>query len=180
MAIIKDSVLFQCVEGRLGKEFVIYKRNGLIIIARKRGPSNKKPTAKQLEARAKMMVAAGYAKAILQDPEMLAYYQSKAGPGQNAWNMAIKDAYNSPEVQQIKIEDTTVVVKAKDEFRVADVEVRIFDAEGHLQERGKATLGRNGVDWSFTAASLPPGGKIKVIAEDLAGNETVRELLLEP
>jgi len=179
MALIKDNILLQCVEGTLGDEITIYKRNGQIIMAKKRGKSNKKPTAKQLEARYKMRVAAAYAKVMLKDPELKAYYASKAGPGQNAWNMAIKDAYNSPEIQQIQFEDTTVVVTAKDEFRVADVEIRVFDAGGSLQEIGKAVLGRNGVDWYYKTAGLPPGGTIRVVAEDLAGNQTLRVLQLE-
>ncbi|WP_440135524.1 hypothetical protein, partial [Chitinophaga sancti] len=112
MALITDSVLFQVVRGSLGDQFTIYERNGQIIIAKKRGPSNNKPTTKQLEARYKMKVAAAYAKVILQDPDLKAYYQSKTGPGQNAWNMAIKDAYHSPEVQDIRFEDTTVIVTA--------------------------------------------------------------------
>lgn len=178
MAIIRDNILLQCVEGSLGNEITIYRRNGQIIMAKKRGKSNKKPTRKQLEARYKMRVAAAYAKVILQDPELKAYYKSKAGPGQNAWNMAIKDAYNSPEIQNIIFEDETVVVKAKNEFRVAEVDVKVIDKQGSIQERGKAVLGRNGVDWYYKVGKLPAGAKIVVTAVDLPGNETVKELLL--
>ncbi|SFW72566.1 hypothetical protein [Chitinophaga sancti] len=178
MAIIRDNILLQCVEGSLGNEITIYRRNGQIIMAKKRGKSNKKPTRNQLEARYKMKVAAAYAKVILQDPELKAYYKSKAGPGQNAWNMAIKDAYNSPEIQQIQFEDETVVVKAKNDFRVAEVEVKVIDKKGNMLERGKAVLGRNGVDWYYKPDNLPAGGKIVVMAVDLPGNETVKELLL--
>ncbi|WPV64931.1 hypothetical protein [Chitinophaga sp. LS1] len=179
MALVKDSLLLQLVRGTLGDQLTIYERNGQIIMAKKRGPSKKKPTKKQLEARYKMQVAAAYAKMILLDPELKAYYKSKAGAGQNAYNMAIKDAFKSPEVQQIRFEETTVIVTAKDEFRVAEVEVRVHDAAGAMLERGKAVLGRNGVDWYYNAASLPAGGKVVAVAEDLAGNGTVREVRLE-
>lgn len=179
MAIVKDSILLQAVRGTLGDELTIYERNGQIIMAKKRGPSKNKPTPKQLEARYKMLVAAAYAKVILEDPELKAYYKSKAGPGQNAYNMAVKDAYRSPEVQEIRFEDTTVVVTARDEFRVAEVTVQVFDAAGSMQERGKAVVARNGVHWYYTAASLPTGGYIKIVAVDLPGNETVRQVQLE-
>uniref|UniRef100_UPI0031DF4F39 hypothetical protein n=1 Tax=Chitinophaga sp. TaxID=1869181 RepID=UPI0031DF4F39 len=116
---------------------------------------------------------------ILEDPELKAYYKSLAGPGQNAYNMAVKDAYRSPEVQNIQFEEETVVVTAKDEFRVAEVQVRVVDAAGSILEKGKAVLGRNGVDWYYKAASLPPGGKVIIVAVDLPGNETVREVKLE-
>ncbi|WP_343691959.1 hypothetical protein [Chitinophaga sp.] len=178
MAIVKDSILLQAVRGSLGNEITIYERNGRIIIAKKRGPSKNKPTIHQLEARYKMKVAAAYAKAILADPEIKAYYKSLAGPGQNAFNMAVKDAYRSPEIQQIHFEETTVVVTAKDEFRVAAVNVRVIDAQGNLQERGNAVLGRNGVNWYYQADHLPPNGKVIIVAVDLPGNETVKEVLL--
>lgn len=179
MAIVKDSLLLQCVRGTLGDQLTIYERNGQLIMAKKRCKSRKKPSPKQLEAREKMATAAAYAKEILQDPELRAYYKSKAGPGQNAYNMAIKDAYKSPEVQEIRTEATTVVVTAKDEFRVAEVVVRVINAAGTLLEKGKAFLGRNGVDWYYNAAALPAGGRIQVIATDLPGNETVKEVQLE-
>jgi hypothetical protein len=176
MALVKGNLLLEHVRGSLGDEITIYERNGRIIIAKKRGPSDKKPTEKQLEARYKMKVAAAYAIEILKDPEIKAYYKSKAGPGQNAYNMAVKDAYHSPEVQGIRFEETMVVVTAKDEFRVAEVEVKVYDAADTMVERGKAVLGRNGVDWYYKAAYLPAGGKVIVAVVDLPGNETLREL----
>ncbi|WPQ65835.1 hypothetical protein SIO70_13320 [Chitinophaga sancti] len=179
MALVKDNILLQLVRGTLGDQLTIYERNGQIIMAKKRGPSKKKPTKKQLEARYKMTIAAAYAQAILKDPELKAYYKSLAGPGQNAYNMAVKDAYKSPEIQHIRFEETDVVVTAKDEFRVAEVDVCVHDAAGVVQERGKAVLGRNGVDWYYRAVGLPVGGKVVVVAVDLAGNGTVREVRLE-
>lgn len=180
MAIVKDNILLQVVRGTLGDQLTIYERNGQIIMAKKRGPSKKKPTKKQLEARYKMKIAAAYAKEIIQDPELKAYYKKLAGPGQNAYNMAVKDAYAAPEIQQIRLEETEVVVTARNEFRVAEVEVRVVDAAGVLTERGNAMLGWNGVDWHYKTGSLPPGGKVIVVAVDLPGNERVKELLIGP
>lgn len=168
----------QVVRGTLGDQITIYERNGQIIMAKKRGPSKKKPTQKQLEARYKMKVAAAYAKAILQDPELKAYYAGKAGPGQNAYNLAVKDAYSSPEVQEIRLEEDAVVVRARNEFRVAEVKVRVLDAAGRVQEQGNAILGRNGVDWYYKVEAWPVGGKVVVVVVDLPGNGTVRELQL--
>ena len=179
MAISTNNLLLQYVSGTIAGQLTIYERNGQIIIAKKRGPSKKKPTQKQLEARYKIQVAAAYAKAMLEDPELKAFYAAKAGPGQNAYNMAVKDAYSSPDIQQIRLEDSTVVVTAKDEFRVEHVEVKVLDAQGNKLASGKAEMGRNGVDWYYKAETLPPGGKIVALAVDLPGNETVRELLLD-
>jgi len=178
MAIVKDNILMQLVRGTLGKQFTIYERNGQIIMAVKRGPSKKKPTQKQLEARHRMTIASARAQRLMADPEIKAYYESLAGPGQNAYNMAVKDAYHSPEVQNIRLEGEDVVVTAKNEFRVAEVEVKVIDAEGVIIERGQAVLGRNRVHWYYKTTALPAGGKVVVVAENLPGYQTVKELLL--
>lgn len=178
MAIVKDSIILQLVRGSLGNEITIYERNGQIIMAKKRSPSKKKPTSKQLEARYKMKVAAAYAREMLRDPDLKAYYKSLAGPGQNAYNMAVKDAYRAPEIQDIRFEETDVIVTARNEFRVAAVTVRVEDAAGVITERGAATLAWNGVDWRYKAAALPPGSKVVVIAVDLPGNEMVKTLVI--
>ena len=178
MAIVKDNILMQLVRGTLGKQITIYERNGQIIMATKRGPSRKKPTKKQLEARHKMTLASERALLMMADPEIKAYYASLAGPGQNAYNIAVKDAYRSPEIQNISLEDEDIVVTAKNEFRVAEVEVKVIDAAGVITGSGRAVLGRNGVDWYYKATGLPAGGKVIVVAENLPGNKTVKELLL--
>ncbi|PWV53450.1 hypothetical protein [Chitinophaga sp. S165] len=178
MAIVKDNILMQLVRGSLGKQITIYERNGQIIMAKKRGPSRKKPTQKQLEARLKMTIASARAQLMMEDPQIKAYYQSLAGPGQNAYNIAVKDAYRSPEVQNIRLEKEEVVVTARNEFRVAEVEVKLIDADGVITESGRAFLGRNGVDWTYKAAALPAGGKVIVVAKSLPGIQTVKELLL--
>lgn len=179
MAIIQDSVLMQCINGTINKEVTIYQRGGKTIMAKKRSASKKKPTQNQLEARYKMRVAAAYAMSILADPDMKAYYQSKAGPGQNAYNMAIRDAYNSPEIQSLTLEADTVVVRTTDEFRVDSIQVEVLDANGETIERGQATMGWNGMKWTYKVAQLPKTGRIRITAVDLPGNETIRELLLE-
>jgi len=179
MALIKDNCVLAYVEGTIGKEIRIYRRNNQVIVAKARRKSNKKPTKNQVLARQRMAEAAAYARVMLKDPELKAYYKSKAGPGQNAWNMAIKDAYRAPEVQEIQIKDTNVVVTAKDEFRVAEVAVKVLDGAGTILENGRAVLGRNGVDWYYKAGSLPAGGKVVISVVDLPGNETRREIQLE-
>jgi len=178
MAIVTDNILLQLVRGSIGRQLTIYERNGQIIMAKKRGPSRKKPSQKQLEARDKMTIASARAQLMLEDPEVKAYYQSLAGPGQNAYNMAVKDAYRSPEIQNIRLEAEEVVVTAQNEFRVAEVEVQVIDADGVVTGSGQAFPGRNGVEWHYKTTALPAGGKIIVVAKNLAWNPTVKELRL--
>ncbi|SFW83921.1 hypothetical protein [Chitinophaga sancti] len=179
MALVKGNVLLQYVKGTIGNEITIYERNGQIIIAKKRRKSNKKPTQKQKEVRWKMRVASAYAKAILRDPQIKAYYKSMAGPGQNAYNMAVKDAFHSPEIQNLQLAESTVVVSAKNEFRLAEVRVQVLDKDGKTVESGRAVPAKNGIDWEYKIAHLPQKGRIKVAVEDLPGNVSERQLLLE-
>ncbi|WPV70277.1 hypothetical protein [Chitinophaga sp. LS1] len=60
MALVRDNILLQLVRGTHGDQLTIYERNGQIIMAKKRGPSKKKPTKNQQEARYKMSIAAAY------------------------------------------------------------------------------------------------------------------------
>lgn len=100
MAIVKDNILLQLVNGSLGNIITIYVRNGQIIMAKKRGPSTVPASFKQLLARLKMKIAVALAQELLKDPEVKAAYAAKAGPGQNAFNIAVKEMYNTPIVQE--------------------------------------------------------------------------------
>jgi hypothetical protein len=178
MAIVKNNILLQFISGTLADQFTIYERNGVIIMAAKRGPSTKPPTKKQKEARWKMKVAVAYAQSAMMDPELKAAYQAKAGRGQNAFNMAVRDAYSSPEIQNIQIEEEQITVKATDDFQVANVHVHIKDENGKVVEQGKATLSPNRTTWVYKFSSLPKGGKVAVIVEDLPGNSVKEEVLI--
>ncbi|MBW8687367.1 hypothetical protein [Chitinophaga rhizophila] len=178
MAIVKDNFILQLVRGSIGKQITIYERNGQVIMAKKRGPSNKKPTLKQLQARQRMAAAVVKAQQMLADPELKAYYASLAGPGQNAYNMAVKDAYHAPEIEAVEIVDEGVTITVRNEFRVAEVKVNVIDAAGGIVKQGVAIMRRNGVEWHYTAGSLPAGGRIVAVARDLPGNEGVRELAI--
>ena len=178
MAVVKNNLLLQYISGTLGDQLTVYERNGVIIIASKRGPSTKPATKNQLDARWKMKVAVAYAKSAMKDPELKAAYQAKAGKGQNAFNMAVRDAYRSPEINSIQIEEEQITVKATDDFQVANVQVHIKDENGKVVEQGKATLSPNRMTWVYKFSTLPMGGKIAVIVEDLPGNSVKEEMLI--
>nr|WP_235643501.1 hypothetical protein [[Flexibacter] sp. ATCC 35208] len=103
MAIVKDNILLQLVNGSLGDIITIYVRNGQIIMAKKRGASTLPPTSKQLLARLRMKIAAALALEMIKDPDVKAAFAAKAGPGQNAFNMAVREAYKMPIVQETEL-----------------------------------------------------------------------------
>lgn len=100
MAIVKDNILLRLVDGSLGGIITIYVRNGQIIMAKKRGPSTLPPSFKQLVACMRMKIAVALAKEMIKDPAVKAALAAKAGPGQNAFNIAVREAYNTPIVQE--------------------------------------------------------------------------------
>lgn len=103
MALVKDNILLQLVNGSLGDIITIYVRNGQIIMAKKRGPSILPATTKQLLARLRMKIAVALAKEMVKDPEVKAFFAAQAGPGQNAFNMAVKHAFNTPIVLEAEL-----------------------------------------------------------------------------
>jgi hypothetical protein len=115
-------------------------------------------------------------------------YKKKATQTTSAFNVAFKDYLRPPEVQKIEADEYTgkpgssISIKAKDDFDIKEVEVRIFNAEGDLIEKGK-TIKHSilKIRWIYTAKkeiSKLPGCKIKAVAKDLAGNKGELEIIL--
>ena len=71
----------------------------------------------------------------------------------------------------------TITIRATDDFKVADVNVTIFNADGTEVEHGQAICS-NGVDWIYTATadnSSLDGDRIVVRATDMPGNKSEEE-----
>lgn len=103
--------------------------------------------------------------------------------------MALRDFLKAPVVKKINTEmyngtpGSTIIVHAKDDFRVAEVKVSIYlTSTGDLLEEGNATLAPiNREKWIYTTsqanASLV-GLTIIATATDLPGNTGVLEITL--
>lgn len=177
MAKADNNVLLNKLSGSIGKQVTIKQRGGKTIVSKAQQPRGKAATGKQLEAQDKFTEATAYAKGVLADPDMAAVYRSMAQPGQNAYNIAIRDAYNPPVIENIEKAGNDIIVRATDDFRVYRVTVAIYDAEGVMKEEGNALMGRNGKDWTYTAnTEAIPGCRVMAVAEDLPGNRTNREI----
>ena len=78
-------------------------------------------------------------------------------------------------------EGSTIRIKATDDFEVADVQVKIANADGTLVEVGNAVLQSDGLFWLYTATKLNEslqGDKITVTVSDIPGNNTIEEKTL--
>jgi hypothetical protein len=184
MARINDNLLVRGARGRMGKQFM-YKRHGEDTFITRMPAINKdlQPTDRQMEIRDLFAEAALYAQGAISDPELKKEYRKKAKPGRTAYNIAFRDFLKAPVVKSIETDSYTgvpaspIVIRAKDDFRVAEVKVRILTAAGVLVEEGNAVLNpikRN--KWIYTATqnnAALAGTKIQVTALDLPGNTGV-------
>lgn len=184
MAKADNNVLLSKLSGSIGKQLTIKQRGGKTIVSKAQDRREKAATEKQQEAQDKFADASAYAKRVLADPDMVAMYKTMALPGQNAYNIALKDAYNAPVIESLETgkypgkPGDTIHVRAIDDFRVFQVIVAVYSAEGALLEKGNALMGRNGKDWVYTITGENKGSKVIATAEDLPGNQTKREIVI--
>src|SRR5262249_30422870 len=147
------------------------------------------PTPAQAETQEKFLIASRYGKAIMEsaDQSMAEAYAAVLRPRQNVYCRAMEDFLTSPTVKNIDarnyqgVAGNKIAVRALDDFRVVNVQVEIYAANGTLLERGNAVQNMNGIDWTYTAtlANNPrDGSKIKAIATDVPGNEGILEVTL--
>jgi len=149
---------------------------------------NAVPAEKQLEKRELFSEAAIYARSVLSSADLKKEYEKKAIPGRTAYNMAFRDFLKAPVVKGIDVLNykgtpgSAIVVKAKDDFRVAEVRLSIHNAAGVLVEEGNAVL--NPIKqslWTYTATqnnATLAGCVISATALDLPGNTGSLEITL--
>jgi hypothetical protein len=166
-------------------QFVYRNRNGKTVMARKPDESSKPPSAKQENAKDNFRLASQYAKGVMDDPALKAFYASKAAPGKSAYNMAVADYFDAPRIKEIitngysgNVSDK-IAVKAVDRFKVESLKVKITKADGTLVEEGAATQGT--VFWEYSCTSNNASISdciVMVTAFDLPGNFTVEQKTL--
>jgi hypothetical protein len=181
MANVNENLLVRGARGNVGKQFVYRKHGDNTTIARM--PSVNKdavPTEKQQETREQFSDAAIYAQGAISSADLKKEYEKKASPGKTAFNIAFRDYLKSPVVKKIDVSNyngsvgSVMIVKAKDDFRVARVKVSVHSSSGILVEEGNAIpdpVKRS--LWNYTAKqnnTTLPGTVISATATDLPGN----------
>lgn len=189
MAKIFDNSLVKGARGNFGKQFVYKKRGDATHIARMPAVNrNATPTPEQVNVRELFSSATLYAKSAISSPELKMGYQKKARPGVTAYNLALRDYIKPPVVKSINPAGydgsigSTIVISAKDDFRVAGVRVSLRTAVGDLVEEGSALLNPvNLGQWIYTATQelvTLAGTVITATATDLPGNTASLEINL--
>lgn len=190
MAILKENMIVQGGKGNVGRQFVLRTRAGVTILGKMPTfNASRAATEEQLTVRENFADASMYAQGAITSEELKALYQKKAKGMQNAYNIAFRDFLKSPTIKQVDLDAytgeaaSTIVVSAKDDFRVVEVAVSIFDPNGVLVEKGFATLNPlHRIKWIYTVTTThnnPQDYKIVVTVKDVPGNKTTAEIVVD-
>lgn len=187
MAKADNNLILSHLSGSIGGQLTVRQSGGSTIVSKKQRKTKKRLSEKQIYVKAHFKETSYRAMLLLEDPDMFAFYDSVKGPGQTAYNMAVRDVYNPPEITGIRTDQylgkagDKIVVRAIDVFRVYRVTVAIYSAKDVLLEEGDAIVARNGKDWTYTTTKenkILKGLKLKVMAEDVPENKTYKEVIL--
>jgi hypothetical protein len=178
MAKVFNNIFVRGLKGAVGEQFVIRRtRSGKTIIANM--PSfdeNREYTETQKEHQEAFREATVYAKKAKTQE---VYINKAKGTGATAYNMAVADWFNVPEVVDVDISDwtgqagETIRVKAKDDTAVIAVHL-IFRNSDIIVEEGDAVPSEiDGLLWTYTTQTAMPEISplfLAATAHDLPGN----------
>ena len=189
---MKNNIVTDGLSGKLGNTIVFRQRGGKTIVASKPTKRKRELSEAQKNHHRRFRAASSYAKQAIQNPELKAAYQQQAAADQSAYNVAIANYMNRPEIANLDLSIYTggkgdaLVVEVTDDYMVADVEVAIYSKAGTLLEQGPAQLDGNGISrgtpaWIYTtqkANGQLNGSKLVIRASDLPGNTTEKTAVL--
>lgn len=176
----KNNLATEGLSGQVGN--LVFRRrkgDGKVFVSVHPSAHEGGPSEAQQRVNSKFQQAVVYGKSVLADPSMKALYYEKATPGQSAYNVAVADFFNAPDIKEVDLSaytgqvGSTIKVKAVDDFKVVKVQVQIAGVDGTLVEKGDAVLQADGLHWVYTATkqnATPTGDKITVTAWDMPNN----------
>ena len=184
----KNNLATEGLSGQVGNlVFRRRKSDGKVFVSHQRSASEGEPTEAQKTVQSRFQQAIIYGKTAVADPDTKAQYEQKKSAGQSAFNVAVADYFNAPDIQEIDVSaytgqvTSTIRVRATDDFAVKVVFIHIANADGSLVEEGDAVLQANGVDWVYTATQTNEsldGDRVTVKVSDTPHNTTVQEKTL--
>ena len=178
MAKVGKNIVTTGIHGKLGL-IVFRSRGSKTYISTAPEKKERELSEAQKEHQRLFQEAILYGKGVIADPSKKAEYEAKAEEGQSAFNVAVADFMNAPAIDEIDVSKYTgqpgsiILIKAVDDFRVAEVQVSVFNSDGSLVESGAAIQQSNLIDWIFTATSANTdinGDKVVVKVSDVPGN----------
>lgn len=185
MAKSNNNIVTHGLSGRID-ELVFRQRFGQTVVTRNPRVS-REPSNAQLSLRSRFRQAAAYAKAAVSDAATKLFYGSKAKEGQSAYNVALADFFNTPEIGEIDTSayngstGSRIMVPVTDGGKVVSVKVKIQKSDGTLIEEGAALQQSNGLYWMYYASALNnslSGSIISVSATDLPNHSSLKQITI--
>jgi hypothetical protein len=179
MAKVKLNPILERVRGKVG-DLVFKRYEDEVVITQKPDFEGVTPTAAQLAHRERFREAALYGRLVMADPETKALYAEAAkDKGQPVFSLMVADFFNAPSVDEVDLSlytgaiGDTIVIRARDDFDVTGVTVRLTDDAGNAIEHGAAVEApADSGRWVYTATAAVATGttvRVAVAATDRPG-----------
>jgi len=177
MAISRTNIVLHGFKGKLA-DLVVRRWGESTVLSRKPNTRHRKWSKLQKSNRLRFREAMVYARRVLSNPEMRAYYVKKKRKMQTVWNVAVADYMRRPTIDLIDICEYNglvgepIYVTTNDKYGVASLVVSILDAQGFEIESG-AAVRDFGFNFTYTTIVKNPylkGSKVVVTATDVPGN----------
>lgn len=187
MAQSKDNIITHGLSGKVGNILVFSQRNGKTFVGKVPKQKTKADTPAQVAHKQKFQRATIYGKAAIANQVTKAAYEADAEIGESAFNVAVADFLQAPDIDSVDLSGYTgkvgekIIILATDDFAVTSVTVNISNADGTLVEDGAAVLSADGLDWVYTTTAVNAslaGDKITIEATDTPGNVTEKQTIL--
>jgi hypothetical protein len=133
MAKLKKNAVISGLSGSLGKDhYARHRKDGKTIISRKPDFSNRQFSEAQYAVQSGMKAAAAYAKVASRENPIYAKLAKKKAKKKvrNAYNVALGDWFNAPEIDRIEWHEGQIRVFASDDVLVTKVTVTILGEAG--------------------------------------------------
>ena len=166
---------------------MIRQRGGQTILSQAPGEREGEPSEAQKAQQLKFQQAIIYGKAQIADEAAKAEYAVKSDELRSAYNVAVADFLHAPDIDEIDVVNyhgaagDTIRARVTDDFKVVQVQVSIYNADGTLVAQGDAEQQDNQLDWVYTATAAnesTEGDKIVVRASDKPGHIAEEEQVL--
>lgn len=175
MAKVKLNPILEHVSGSLGQDLMLRRlADGRTILCVKPDFSNREFSEKQLGHQQRFRQAAAYAKQAAKTHPI--YAELAAGTLKTAYNIALSDWFNPPEILAVHTDmrpgqpGASIQIQARDDVLVTEVTVIISDDTGCVLDHGQASPHMEG-EWLYETGVLPnPASTLLIIAKDLPGN----------
>lgn len=178
MAVYTHNIITHGLSGKFGRYSYFRQRNGRTHFCRIENPYTGPLSDKQVASNNKFRQAHLFAQSVIGNPARKASYARRARKGRSAYNEAISDAMQAPEIRHLQEHNRMIRIVAIDNFEVTQVSAELYDDTGVLIEKGMATRSNHADNWRYKVKTKN-AARVVIKAFDAAGNVAAQEMFTE-